>query len=129
MGFFQNSSACLQIVNVLVNILSKHFLYFIFLIDLFLLHWVFFTAQGLCLVVVSRGCSSLRWASVCCCRARTMGQAGFSSCSMWSLLGSGIEPVSPALADRFLTTGSTGKSLLSFLAFLPIMWKHLTTFV
>jgi len=35
---------------------------------------------------------------------------------MWNLLGSGIEPVSPALADGFLTTGSTGKPLLSFLA-------------
>ena len=43
---------------------------------------------------------------------------GFSGCgarawlfpSMWGLPGSGIKPVSPALAGRFLTTGSPGKS-------------------
>ena len=43
---------------------------------------------------------------------------GFSSCgpqallpgSRWDLPGPGIEPVSPALASRFLTTGPQGKS-------------------
>ena len=29
---------------------------------------------------------------------------------MWNLPGPGLEPVSPALADRFLTTGPPGKS-------------------
>ena len=32
--------------------------------------------------------------------------------NMWNLPGPGIEPVSPALAARFLTTGPPGKSLL-----------------
>ena len=30
--------------------------------------------------------------------------------SMWDLLGMGIEPMSPALARGFLTTGPPGKS-------------------
>ena len=46
--------------------------------------------------------------------------AGFSSCgswtslplSMWGLPGPGMEPVSPALAGRLLTTGPPGKSLI-----------------
>ena len=33
---------------------------------------------------------------------------------MWDLPGPGIEPVSPALADGFLTTGPPGKSLGCF---------------
>ena len=32
-------------------------------------------------------------------------------CSMWNLLGSGIEPVFPALAGGFLSTAPPGKSL------------------
>ena len=36
-------------------------------------------------------------------------------CGMWDLPGPGIEPVSPALAGRFLTTGPPGSPhLLSF---------------
>ena len=31
-------------------------------------------------------------------------------CSMWNLPGPGLEPVFPALAGRFLTTGPPGKS-------------------
>ena len=34
------------------------------------------------------------------------------SAGMWDLPGPGIEPMSPALADRFLTTGPLGKSFL-----------------
>ena len=42
-------------------------------------------------------------------RAQALGHAGFSSCDlqpflpfdMWSLLGPGIRPMSPALAGRF----------------------------
>ena len=33
---------------------------------------------------------------------------------MWDLPGAGFEPVSPALADGFLTTVPPGKSLISF---------------
>ena len=32
---------------------------------------------------------------------------------IWDLTGPGIEPVSPALTDRFLTTGPPGKSQFS----------------
>ena len=54
-----------------------------------------------------------------CCRARALKHLGFSSCDsqtqwprgMLSLSGPGIEPVSPVLAGRFLTTGPPGKSL------------------
>ena len=45
-------------------------------------------------------------------------ERGFSSCGplaplshgMWNLPGPGIEPVSPVLAGRFLTTGPLGTS-------------------
>ena len=54
-----------------------------------------------------------------CCTAWALGTwVGFSSCGtrlscMWDLPGPGIEPVSPALLGRFLTTASPGKSLYS----------------
>ena len=35
---------------------------------------------------------------------------GLSSVAMWDLLGPGIEPVSPALADGFFTTEPPGKA-------------------
>ena len=41
--------------------------------------------------------------------------------SMWDLLRSVLEPVSPALAGRFLTTVPPGKSLLNFL----YKWIHI----
>ena len=48
---------------------------------------------------------------------------GFSCCrtwaylshSMWDIPGSGIKPMSPALASGFLTTGQPGKSLIQTL--------------
>ena len=36
-------------------------------------------------------------------------------CGVWDLPGPGIESKSPALADRFLTTGPSGKPLYVFL--------------
>ena len=55
-----------------------------------------------------------------------LGCVGFSSCGaqallvqgMWNLPGPGVEPVSPALPDRFLTTGPPGKSILCFKIYL-----------
>ena len=49
---------------------------------------------------------------------------GLSSCDAWAwlphgtwdLLRPGIEPMPPALADRFLTTGPPGKSLVCSVA-------------
>ena len=69
------------------------------------------------------------WASHCggfsCCRAQALGARAsvvvarrLSSCGsraqllrgMWGLPGPGLEPLSPALAGRFLTTAPPGKS-------------------
>ena len=55
--------------------------------------------------------------------ARGCGASGPSSCgtraelphSMWNLPRPGIEPMSPELADGFLTPGPPGKSSFSFL--------------
>ena len=63
-------------------------------------------------VVVARGLSSCgSWAlerKLSSCGARAQLLRG-----MWDLPGPGREPVSPALARRFLTTTLPGKSLLS----------------
>ena len=58
-----------------------------------------------------------------CCRAWVLGHTDFRSwgawaqlpCSMWNLPRLGIKPMSPVLADRFLTTGwpSPLKSILN----------------
>ena len=77
-------------------------------------------------------CSCSAWVSHCsgfsCCRAQAPGCAGFSICSsqvldqrldscgtwakkflgVWNLPGPEIEPVSPALAGRFLSTAWRG---------------------
>ena len=61
------------------------------------------------------------WAShcsgFCCCRGQALGGAAFSSCGTctwlpfdpWNLPRPGIDPVSPALAGRFLAIGPPGK--------------------
>ena len=82
------------------------------------LYQVFIAALGLSLLAVSRGysllgCSgfSLWW--------RLVGKHRLSSCDplaklflgMWNVSRSGIEPGSPALMGRFLTTGPPGKIL------------------
>ena len=103
---------------------------------------MFVAARGLSLVVASRGYSSLRcvgfslrWLLL----LHSMGSrsVGFSSCGswalerrlsscgpqvyllcgMWDLPGPGIEPVSPTLAGRFLTTVPPGKPGLYFYFF------------
>ena len=100
----------------------------------FWLHWVFVVACGLSLAVASGGYSLLR----CLCFSlwwllllRSTGSrcTGFSSCGsralksrlsscgarakllhgMWDLPAPGLEPMSPALAGRFLTTAPPGK--------------------
>ena len=100
------------------------------------LRWVFIAACGLSLVVVSGGYSSfqctgfslwwllLLWSTgsrrvgFSRCGSRAL-ERRLSSCgaralllrSMWDLPGTGLEPVSPALAGGFLTTVPPGKSL------------------
>ena len=94
-----------------------------------------FAVQGLILVAKSRGYSLvlvcgllIAVASHCSgfseCRAQAVGYMGFSSCDTWLSypttvwnLGVGVEPVSLALAGRYLTTGPLGKSYSKFLKF------------
>ena len=63
---------------------------------------------------------------------------GFSSCGtqaelpqgMWDLPRAGMEPKPPALADRFLTTGPSGKSPQSFLICMYLgACRHLSVFI
>ena len=52
---------------------------------------------------------------VAACRLSSCGARAWLLHSMWDLPGPGIEPVSPALAGRFLTTAPPGKSPNLFL--------------
>ena len=106
----------------------------------FWLHWVFVAGHGLSLAAVSRGYSSLRCAGfslrwLLLLRSTGSRREGFSSCGsqaldhrlsscgtraselcgMWDLPGPGLEPVSPALAGRFLTTAPPGKPCMLIL--------------
>ena len=72
------------------------------------------------------------WVSYCsdfsCYRAWALGSVGSSSWGSWASLPSGIwnlprpgiEPVSPALSGRFLTTGPPGKSSSFYLILVKI---------
>ena len=71
------------------------------------------------------------------CRARALGHSGFSICGAqaqllhgtWDLPSPRIEPMSPALAGGFLTTGPPGESLSDLL--IPRVgrgpYEHLTS--
>ena len=47
---------------------------------------------------------------VAVCRLSSCVALAYLPCSMWDLPRPGIEPMSPALADGFFTTGPPGKS-------------------
>ena len=87
---------------------------FFFKIFVYLL--IFLTALGLRRRL--QDFSSCRARGFSCCGAWALGRLGFSNCGprayllcgMWDPPGPGIEPVSPALAGRFPTTGPPGKS-------------------
>ena len=112
--------------------------------DLRIQSTVFVAARGLSVVVASGGYSSLRCAGFSLwwlLWLQSMGtrHAGFSSCGsralecrlsscgagdkllhgMWDIPGPGLEPVSPALAGRFLTTVPPGEPWLQLLS---IVW-------
>ena len=104
-----------------------------FFIFIYLLLWVFVVALRLSLVVASGGYSLVAVVlglliPVACLavehelygaealavvakehRLSSCGQWAQLLCSMWNLLGPGIEAMSPGLAGRFLTTESPGK--------------------
>ena len=80
----------------------------------FWLWWVFVAVRRPSVIGASGGCSLVavqasHYSGLFRCRAQALGHAGFSSCGlqrflpfdMWSLLGPGIRPMSPALAGRF----------------------------
>ena len=92
----------------------------------FWLCWVFVAPCGLSLVAASRGyllrCEGflLQWLLLLqSTGSRVHGLGSCSTwaqllCGMWDLPGSGIEPVSPALAGGFFTTKPPGKPLRAF---------------
>ena len=101
----------------------------------FSLLWVFVAVRGLSLLAGSGGSSSLRCAgfsprwllllwsagsrhegfSSCSMQAQELWRTGLVALCMWSLPRPGTEPVSPALAGRFLSTVPPRKSFTAIL--------------
>ena len=79
-------------------------------------------AKGLSLVEATGATLQFRRAGFSLQRLPLLRSTGLRSCGtwaqslpgMWDLPGPGIEPVSPALAGRFLTTGPSGKAYTIF---------------
>ena len=141
--FFDFSHTCSSEVVSHCRISFKAWLLFIYLLAV----WVFVAAPGLFssfgeLGLLS-GCTAAQaclCSGISCSRARALGLMGFSSgsswalehrlnccgaeawllCDLWDLLGPGIEPMSPAMAGRFITTEPPGKSLIAVLNY--IFW-------
>ena len=64
------------------------------------------------------------WVSVVVvCVLRSCGTRAYSFIGMWDLPRPGIEPISSALAGRFLTTGPPGKYSSPFFFFLVMNSK------
>ena len=106
---------------ILFYFLIEGKLFFFFLIYLWLC-WVLVSVQGLSLVVASGGHSSSQCAGLSPPRphfvadhrlqTRRLSSCGSRAqllCGMWDLPRPGLEPVSPALAGRLLTTAPLGK--------------------
>ena len=122
------------------NLFFKLFTYLFYLFFPLWLHWVFVAAPRLSLVAMSEGYSLLQfmvshYSGFSGCRAWALERSDFSSCSWWALecqrsscdaqvwlLHSTwdlprprVEPMSPVLAGRLLTTAPPGKSSNLFL--------------
>ena len=125
--FYLDLKLLISTLGLIVHsVFLKKFYFILYLLIYFWFHWVFVAVHGLSLVAVSGGYSLLRcvgfslwwllllWSTGSRC-------AGFSSCGtraqllcgMWDLPGPGLDPLSPALAGRFLTTAPPEKSLHS----------------
>ena len=97
----------------MATLLRRLVLFFLFFKN-FWLCWVFVTARGLSLVTADGSYSSLWWLLLL---LGTVSRCvGFGSCGMQARRlccparpRPGTEPVSPALAGRFLSTGPLGK--------------------
>ena len=89
-------------------------LLFSYLLFNFWLCWLIIAVCGLSLVLV-RGLLTVV-ASLAAERSVSSCVTGLSCPeALWDLPGAGIEPMSPALAGRFLTTGPRGKSWLTLI--------------
>ena len=99
----------------IMGLLLFFLIYFIFYLSA---HWVFIAACSLSLAVESRGCplvvvhSLLTVAASLIMEHGLWGRPAQLPCGLWDLPRPGIEPVSPALQGRFLTTGPPGKARL-----------------
>ena len=89
----------------------------------FWLHRVFVAVCMLCLIaehnLSSHGMQALD------CRLISCGMWTLLPHVMWNLPRPGIEPVSPALAGRFLTTEPLGKSYKFFFRFFPLILQNI----
>ena len=97
--------------------------------------WVFvaaraFSSCGTQGLLSSCGPQAYYWQWPLCRGALALERAGRGSCGtqawllpgMWSFPGLGIEPVSPALAGGFLTTGPPGKSSYDLMQLHHLTW-------
>ena len=78
--------------------------------------WVFIAAYGLCVVTLQGFLLVARGLSSCLAALRHVG-------SLFPVPQPGIEPASPALLGRFLSTGSPGKSQASCFAGRGEVWQ------
>ena len=132
-------TGCLDFLFYEVYVNCCYFLLlFLFLFIYFWLCWVFVAACRLSLVAASGGYPSLWWLLLLWSTGSR--HAGFHSCGsqalecwlrscgartsllrgMWDLPGPGLEPVSPALAGRFLTTAPPRRSNYCYFEFFSI---------
>ena len=147
--FFSDFSSKSDSFFSCVQFVVKPVHWILFFLIYFWLRWVFIAARRLSLVAASGGYSllqcvgfSLRWLLLLrSTGSRRVGfssrgsgalERGLSSCGAWTLLlrgmwdlpGPGLEPVSPALAGRFLTTAPPGRPpvhwILNFLLYFLI---------
>ena len=111
---------CFLIFNSRCRVPMEHISWFLFY--LFLAAWVFIVVQGLSLLVVHGPlivvASLVKDPSSFIQEPWHAGSVfvvhGLRSHGMWDLLGPRVEPVSPALAGGFLTTGPPGKSSIGY---------------
>ena len=122
-------TAAVIIATIITAIMVMMIMMIFFLrLHLFIHFWlqrVFVTALGHSLAAVSRGCSLpsmlrtlIAMASLVAEQTLEHWLGACGTTGMWDLPGPGIEPVSPALAGRFLITRPPGKSMFFVLLLL-----------
>ena len=115
-----NVTFCVWLLSLSINFSRFSLSFYIYIyIDTQFIYFIFGCAgSGFSLVVVSGGYSLVEvHGAILFAEASLVAEHRLSTCgarasllhSMWDLPGPGIEPVSPALAGRFLTTEPPGK--------------------